>query len=375
MGATRGRNTLINAPPQVFGDAAAVMNGTIRNYAELKDELGPFRSENDTEAVAALANAWKGNLRMIAEGLEGRYSCIVMYHGRIGCIRRGPPRSQSESPPTGCTWRPTRRPSRTAPARAPTTWSGTRSRTWTGTAAGPVRLGRAFPWSAAMRTWAPPEPIPEGASTVTELEQAAVLPNPAVEWHPAGREIVVTGSGSSYHIAMLFQRVLRQKGYSAEAVPACEYGEGGATEIVILSQSGETGDALRAAEASNCRITCVTNAPHSSLAALADRTIPLECGPETGVGRHKVVPRAGPGPSLQWPGERAGGIDVTVPRGLAECLAGSRDAYILGSGTDYIAALEGALKMKELLYMHAEAILTGEFKHGPRWRFWRTARP
>ena len=77
------------------GDTVAVvMNGTVSNYYDIRADLEArgctFASDNDTECVAHVAREKRGDLRAVMEAIQGRFSCIILYNGRLGCIRRGP---------------------------------------------------------------------------------------------------------------------------------------------------------------------------------------------------------------------------------------------------------------------------------------------
>jgi glucosamine--fructose-6-phosphate aminotransferase (isomerizing) len=163
---------------------------------------------------------------------------------------------------------------------------------------------------------------------------------------------------------------------------------------VVVSQSGETADtlaALRYAKAAGQTTVAVVNAEHSSMAREADLTLPIGVGPEIGVASSKAFTGqlvALAALAIQA-GRRRGTIDAgeearlatalaTVPRRLADVLrlepgiaaiaaeiATARDVLYVGRGKMYPLALEGALKLKELTYIHAEGYAAGELKHGP----------
>jgi glucosamine--fructose-6-phosphate aminotransferase (isomerizing) len=163
---------------------------------------------------------------------------------------------------------------------------------------------------------------------------------------------------------------------------------------VVISQSGETADtlaALRYAKSQGQKVLAVLNAPESSMAREADKVLPTLAGPEIGVASTKafttqLVVLA----CLVLAAARARGeIDAVreaslvqalaeVPAYVTECLAGeakiravahelaeASDVLFLGRGATYPIALEGALKLKELSYIHAEGYAAGEMKHGP----------
>ncbi len=168
--------------------------------------------------------------------------------------------------------------------------------------------------------------------------------------------------------------------------------EGGVA--IFVSQSGETADtlaALRYAKAHGQKIVAVVNVPESSIAREADLVLPIHAGPEVGVASTKaftcqLMILASLAIAVA---RQRGAIDGTeenrlvralseVPRLLSEAiategeveklaneLAKARDVIYLGRGSQFPIALEGALKLKEISYIHAEGYASGELKHGP----------
>lgn len=378
--ATHGANDIINANPQASGDqVAVVMNGTISNYQDIRAELESrgyvFVSENDTEALAHAANLLRGDLHDIMDMVQGRFSCIILYHGRIGCIRRGP------SLAIGNTETGTYIASDVAAfsARADMVYNmpnDSYAYVDSATCRPYDRDGRALKFR--YERVAPEVSTPRADASISRteaelLESQRLLTRLECGWTMPGGDVAVTGSGSSYHVALLAERMMRPTGRRVTAFPACEYRSyppAKGSTLVAISQSGETGDVLRAVESYTgaARVVAITNNEQSSLAALADRTVPLGCGPEIGVAATKsfmaqagiVMAAAGMpyrGGIMPDPGD--------IPDSVVKTVSGAQDVYILGSGLHHIAALEGALKLKELLYAHAEAMYAGEFKHGP----------
>jgi len=168
--------------------------------------------------------------------------------------------------------------------------------------------------------------------------------------------------------------------------------QGGLT--IAISQSGETADTLaclRYVKDNGSKTVGVVNVPTSSVARLTDVTAPTFAGPEIGVASTKaftcqLAVLAALAISL---GRAQGTLDeaaeVALVRELvatlgliaealklepavetlAHAIAGARNALYLGRGAAYPLALEGALKLKELSYIHAEGYAAGELKHGP----------
>ena len=163
---------------------------------------------------------------------------------------------------------------------------------------------------------------------------------------------------------------------------------------LFISQSGETADtlaALRHCKANGQTIAVVVNVPTSSMAREADLLLPTHAGPEIGVASTKAF-------TCQLAVLAALAAHMAVKKGLmdraeeeevvahlleapaclnaaldhdddiaamAHLIAPARDVLYLGRGPDYPLALEGALKLKEISYIHAEGYAAGEMKHGP----------
>jgi glucosamine--fructose-6-phosphate aminotransferase (isomerizing) len=163
---------------------------------------------------------------------------------------------------------------------------------------------------------------------------------------------------------------------------------------LFVSQSGETADtlaALRHAKAQKQRIAVVVNVPTSSMAREADLLLPTHAGPEIGVASTKAftcqlavlaalaayLARAKGRLSAQEERDIVAQLQLAPAainsalghdddiREMAHLIAPARDVLYLGRGPYYPMALEGALKLKEISYIHAEGYAAGEMKHGP----------
>ncbi|NQV55821.1 MAG: glutamine--fructose-6-phosphate transaminase (isomerizing) [Rhodospirillales bacterium] len=163
---------------------------------------------------------------------------------------------------------------------------------------------------------------------------------------------------------------------------------------IFISQSGETADtwaALRHARRQGQRILSIVNVPESSIARESDIVLPTYAGPEIGVASTKafttqltvlavftVQLAVALGTITHNDEARLAKALTEIPARAAEVLnhderlrelaaeiATARDVLYLGRGTSYPIALEGALKLKEISYIHAEGYAAGELKHGP----------
>lgn len=163
---------------------------------------------------------------------------------------------------------------------------------------------------------------------------------------------------------------------------------------IFVSQSGETADtlaALRYAKGKVAKVVSVVNVPTSSIARESDLSLPIHAGVEVGVastkaftcqlgvlalmalkagadrGRLEAAALAAHLEDLRrLPGLLNVSLALSEPvTALADELARARDIIFLGRGAMYPLALEGALKLKEISYIHAEGYASGELKHGP----------
>jgi glucosamine--fructose-6-phosphate aminotransferase (isomerizing) len=166
------------------------------------------------------------------------------------------------------------------------------------------------------------------------------------------------------------------------------------TLVIAVSQSGETADtigAVKAARAKGCPILAVTNVVGSALAREATGVLQMHAGPEIGVASTKAFSTMIVAGFLLglWLGRQRGALTtedvrkhiqdlVEIPRlvektleldqsiaALARQLSHATDFLYLGRGVQFPIALEGALKLKEISYIHAEGYAGGEMKHGP----------
>jgi glucosamine--fructose-6-phosphate aminotransferase (isomerizing) len=214
------------------------------------------------------------------------------------------------------------------------------------------------------------------------------------------QRVVLVACGTSWHAGMLGRSMIeRLAGLPAEVDLASEFRYrdaivGPETLVVAISQSGETADtigAVKAAKLKGCPILAITNVVGSALAREATGFIQMHAGPEIGVASTKAFSTmivAGYLLGL-WLGRQRGVLApeetkkrlhdlVEIPRlvektleldgaiaDLARHVSGAGDFLYLGRGLQYPIALEGALKLKEISYVHAEGYAGGEMKHGP----------
>ncbi len=206
------------------------------------------------------------------------------------------------------------------------------------------------------------------------------------------RQIVFTACGTSRYAALIGRYVFSKlAGKFSDVIMASEFGYFSDsidknTVVIAVSQSGETADVMegvKRAKENGATIFSLVNVVGSSLARMSDRALYLNCGPEIGVAATKsflsqlailyllafaMVNRLDEGiekiqaicPLIE---ENFGDHGKTLAR-LAQKLKDRNDFYYIARGINFAIAGEGALKLKEIAYVHAEGMPAGELKHG-----------
>ncbi len=237
------------------------------------------------------------------------------------------------------------------------------------------------------------------SSYIRPLEQQVALPQMDFDLS-AIKRITIVACGTSFYAGMVakywfetFARVPVDLDFASEfryREPVLE--DGGLS--LFISQSGETADtlaALRYSKEHGQKIAVVVNVPTSSMAREADLLLPTHAGPEIGVASTKAfscqlavlaalaahlavvkgkMTRAEEQEVVKHLTEAPAAINAALGHdddiaAMAHLIAPARDVLYLGRGPDYPLALEGALKLKEISYIHAEGYASGEMKHGP----------
>ncbi len=237
------------------------------------------------------------------------------------------------------------------------------------------------------------------SSYVRPVESQVALPQ--MDFDLAGvKRITIVACGTSYYAGLVarywfeqFARVPVDIDVASEFRYRDPVLEPGGLALFI-SQSGETADtlaALRHAKAAGQTIAVVVNVPTSSMAREADLLLPTHAGPEIGVASTKAftcqlavlaafaaklavakgrMDRAEEAEVVRQLIEAPGALNAALDHdadiaAMAPLIAPARDVLYLGRGPDFALALEGALKLKEISYIHAEGYASGEMKHGP----------
>jgi glucosamine--fructose-6-phosphate aminotransferase (isomerizing) len=238
------------------------------------------------------------------------------------------------------------------------------------------------------------------ANYIDMAAERVALPMPLPFDFAKLNRISIAACGTAYYAGMVAKYWFERFAHlPVEVDIASEYryrsaplGPGGLA--IFVSQSGETADtlaSLRYAHEHRQHVLSIVNVPTSTIARASDVVMPTLAGPEIGVASTKAFTcQLAALATLAIAAGRARGVLsesdekklvhalIEVPRHLAEALAlepqimelardlaKCRDVLYLGRGTSFPIALEGALKLKEISYIHAEGYAAGELKHGP----------
>lgn len=215
------------------------------------------------------------------------------------------------------------------------------------------------------------------------------------------KRVVLLACGTSHHAAIAGRYLLERLARIPTVVElASEFrGRDAVVQegdlVVAISQSGETLDTLLAAKeakAAGAKVLSIANVIGSAIPRMSDAVFYTHAGPEIGVASTKCFTTQLANLTMLsiWMGKRRGTLDdararelveglARIPQQMKETLAGTRqlvanlarryvdatDVLFLGRGLSFPMALEGALKLKEISYVHAEGYAAGEMKHGP----------
>jgi glucosamine--fructose-6-phosphate aminotransferase (isomerizing) len=417
--ATHGAVTADNAHPHSSCQAEIVVvhNGVIENYHELKEELSKgghfFKSETDTEAIAHLLEQYwsnnkndiKGAMIKTCNRLRGSFAFVAIFNDSIICGARfdeplivglGKDEFFISSDVLGFLGYTDR--AMFLVNRDIILLEGNNLSTFDFDGNDIVRPVVQVAWELAdsekgKYAYFTLKEIHEQVRTIFKsIQQNKETIEIFCNFLTSAKDVFVTGSGTSYHSALLAKHILsKYSNLRVEPIVSSEFQYSAESldensAIIAISQSGETADVLDAVQKARHRgakILSIVNVTTSSLARLSDCFLEVRCGPEIGVAATKsftsqlaviycIADTLGSnltGISTDQP-ELSDAIQETlklepVIAEIAGQVKDARDIYILGRSINFPVCLEGALKIKELAYIHAEGIAAGELKHGP----------
>ncbi len=420
--ATHGGPSQINAHPHLdcSGNIAVVHNGIINNCQELKAQLikegHTFISETDTEVIPHLIEKYyKGNLEEATEAalkdIEGSYAIIVLAKDKAELIA-----ARKDSPLIlGLGDR-----ENFIASDVPAILDHTDRVVYlddgdvaviTKNSVKIKQDGAEIKREEQKVLWSVEEAQKAGYEhfMLKEIhEQPKVIRNTLGEYtRETGQEVdlgikesgldsvLLLACGTSYHAAMIGKYIARELiKIPARIEIASEYNYYSdvmaRTVAVAITQSGETADTLKAMKRlreAGCRVVAITNVVGSTATRIANQTIYTRAGPEMSVCATKSF--TGQLMALYWLAMTNSKEDARKLAGLlnelrqlpskveqvlddeakiakcAKSLSKYENAFFIGRGINYPVALEGALKLKEISYIHAEGYAAGELKHGP----------
>ena len=402
-------------------DFAIIHNGIIENYAEMKEELQSddyqFESETDTEVVAVeLSKQWTGNLLetvcKVAKELDGTYALVVTTTKQSDTIVAG----RMMSPLVlGVGEGEVFLASDSAAILEHTNkMIFLENGDFVEIKDGSYQLFdinmNKISREVQEIDWKVSEAEKSGYDHFMYkeiLEQAEVIERTITGRLEIGSEeipvdlnkakqfekIWIVACGTAYHAGLfgkdLFEKVLGVP-VSVELASEFRYREPivGENDLgIVISQSGETMDTIAATELlkeNNAHVLALVNVVGSSLARMADSVLYLHVGPEIGVASTKAYLGMLVGQLLlakHW--DESENLETTFDeikqlpfliketlkcesqiKEISKSINEKKDIYFIGRGLDYALAAEGALKLKEISYLHAEALAAGELKHG-----------
>ncbi|MBI2860196.1 MAG: glutamine--fructose-6-phosphate transaminase (isomerizing) [Chloroflexi bacterium] len=421
--ATHGEPSRANAHPHCdcTGRIAVVHNGVISNFQRLKDKListgHVFASETDTEVLPHLIESYyQGDLEEAVErslaDIEGSYAIIAVVAGEAKLVvaRKDSPliigigdRENFVASDVPAILDYTSRVVYLEDGDiALVTADGVRVRE------NGARIDRAehlIQWSVADAQKSGYEhfmlkEIHEQPRVIRDtLREYISADGLAAEVIPSGEggleNMLIAACGTSYHAALIGKYIIEQlvrvpvKVELASEFNYCGQVPPGSNALVI-TQSGETADALKTMKKlkeAGCQVLAITNVVGSTASRIADHVIYTRAGPEISVAATKSF--ISQLVALYWMALPHARVDLrtldelimelrqlparvqevldneAAIREHARRLARFNDVFFIGRGANYPVALEGALKLKEVSYIHAEGYAAGELKHGP----------
>ena len=419
--ATHGEPSKINAHPHCdcTGRIAVVHNGTITNYHKLREQLAVeghiLASETDTEVLPHLIEKYYDGdfARAVEQALgevEGAYTMIALMLGesRLVAARKDSPliigigdRENYIASDVPALLDYTSRVIYLEDGDIAVVTAGSVKLKNNNTSI--VREEHKILWSVQDAQKGGYEhfmlkEIHEQPKVIRDtLAEYISSAKPAADLAGGGglEDMLILASGTSYHAGLVGKYIIEGLvNVPVRVELASEYiysGQASArNKAIVITQSGETLDALKAIKRlkeAGSRVIVLTNVVGSTASRIADQTVYTRAGPEISVAATKTfiaqlialywmtIPYARVDirrlddlvlELRQLPGKVQQVLDNEILISeMARQMSKSENAFYIGRGINYPIALEGALKLKEISYIHAEGYASGELKHGP----------
>ena len=421
---THGRPSDRNAHPHqdCTGDVAVVHNGIIENYRPIRDELEEaghrFESETDTEVIPHLIEMYleegvepESAFRRAVDRLEGSYAIVAIIEDAPDHLFG----ARHESPLIVGLGEAGTYLASDVPAFIDHTDRVIYLEDDEFVTVGPEGThitdvnGTSINKSVGSIDWSPEDAGKSGyphymlkeiheqptairtclRNRVEELSRRIAIPE--LDAINVDDGVHFVGCGTSYHAALYGARLLQERGIDAQCFLASEYDSDvipipRSKTVIGVTQSGETADTLRAlreANRSGADTLAVTNVMQSSAVRECDHVMYIRAGPEIGVAATKTfvsqvislamlvsVVTGSTSKSMtrqlrQLPDQVQQVLDHSTAKQIADTYLDADAYFFIGRHWNVPVTLEGALKMKEITYKHAEGFAAGELKHGP----------
>jgi len=413
--ATHGKVTDVNAHPHPSnsGKIAIVHNGIIENFEELKKELQKegykFQSETDSEIIANLlqknfeiSKNVKDTIMKTVNELKGHYSFIVMFeNGQLAAARFHEPLIVGivdknyflSSDVLGFIEQTDNAIYIDNGNFVLIEQDKIDVFDFNGNKIKPqiTKVSKEFAdvYKGDYAHFTLKEISEQGETVFNAGENTKKAIKDSADYLRHSKNVFLTGSGTSYNATLIAKYLLSKYGkIKAESIIASELQFSPESIepnsiLIAISQSGESADVLEAvniAKKKDCKIISIINSLTSSLARESDIVIGMNCGPEIGVAAtksftsqlmvlYKIVQELSKDIEIDFE-EISSAIskileEHNIIKKISSEIKDISDIYVLGRGIHYPIAIESALKIKELTYIHAEGIAGGELKHGP----------
>jgi glucosamine--fructose-6-phosphate aminotransferase (isomerizing) len=415
--ATHGQPSLVNAHPHLdcSGRFAVVHNGIITNYQDIKRQLivegHDIISETDTEVIPHLIEKfYKGNLenavKLAMAVLKGSYAIVVLCKDepKLVVAKMGSPMvigiSDSEKFIASDTPAIINYTSKVVYLEDGDLGVITENNIVIS------KNGEEIRREEKLVNWRKEDiqkngyahfmikEIHEQPRVIRDMIIENALSYPKLTIGKDVRSLGIIACGTSYNAGLIGEYIIEELlGIPTTVAFGSEFNHRRMifpNEAIVITQSGETADvltAMKTMQKAGVKMLALTNVPGSTASRLSDRTIYTVAGPEVSVAATKsfiaqlvslyqlvlLHPNIDPKireqlvvevKNLPNKVEKLFDMEPQVKE-CAEYLAQYRDAFYIGRGINYPVALEGALKLKEIAYIHAEGYAAGELKHGP----------